>query len=61
MLKFALIFILIILLLILNKKNCESKKELFSMSTKPFEVENSLLNRNVWDDIDYQIPVFIQT
>lgn len=39
-----------------TKKPC--CQEPFSLSKKPFEVENSLLNRNPFDDIDYQTPVF---
>jgi hypothetical protein len=35
-----------------NKKN----NEYFSPSTRPFEPENSLLNRNPFDGIDYITP-----
>jgi hypothetical protein len=30
------------------------------MNDKPFEPENTLLHRNPWDDIDYQVPSYIK-
>lgn len=32
--------------------------ESFSPSTKPFEADNTLMNRNPFDDVDYQTPRF---
>jgi hypothetical protein len=46
----AVIIILIYLLL--------DKAEGFSLSTKPFEEDNTLLLRNPFDDVDYQTPNF---
>jgi hypothetical protein len=33
-------------------------KEGFGIDEKPFEPDNTLLNRNPWDDIDYIVPTF---
>lgn len=53
----ALIVSCVVLLWCYIKKNpcCQ---EPFTLSKKPFEVDNSLLHRNPFDDIDYQTPVF---
>ncbi len=34
-------------------------KESFGTDDRPFEPDNTLLNRNPWDDIDYVRPVFL--
>lgn len=47
------LFILIIVIVILIYK-----KENFSLSTKPFEPDNYLQNRNPFDDLNYVIPTY---
>jgi hypothetical protein len=51
----AVLMIGIILLLNCYMSSMKNN-EYFSPSTKPFEPENSLLNRNPFDDIDYITP-----
>lgn len=52
LLTLVLLCSLILLLYCYNKKS----KEGFGIDNKPFEPENTLLNRNPWDDIDYIVP-----
>lgn len=47
----------IIALLLCYSKS--SNKDSFGTDNKPFEPDNSLLNRNPWDDIDYMVPTFL--
>ena len=50
----------ILLLLIIMLLSCYNNKarDYFTPSNLPMETENSLLNRNPFDDMDYQTPVF---
>jgi hypothetical protein len=50
--------VILFLLLAIRHVNKYGKKEHFGTDNKPFEPENTLLNRNPWDDIDYVVPVF---
>lgn len=40
-----------------NHKSTEG----FGMDERPFEPENTLLHRNVWDDVDYIVPYYEKT
>ncbi len=55
------ILAVVLLVLLYMLYNCRQTKnyERFSMSTKPFEPDNTMLNRNPYDDIDYVTPVFL--
>lgn len=53
----ALFVIVSVLLVYFLLCNCKSR-ESFSLSNKPMATENSMLNRNPFDDIDYITPTF---
>lgn len=47
-----------VLLLLHHRYMVNNTAESFSLSNKPMSAENSLLNRNPFDDIDYITPTF---
>jgi hypothetical protein len=48
---------LVLIIALLWCYTCKSKDG-FSLSTKPFEADWTLLNRNPFDDVTYQTPSF---
>ena len=50
--------ILLFLLIMLFYCKTHNNYEYFGVDNKPFEPDNSMLNRNPYDDIDYIVPVF---
>jgi hypothetical protein len=54
-----LIVIILLLLCVYAQWQCgQVSNEGFSPSTVPFSEDNTLLNRNPFDDVDYQVPMF---
>jgi len=53
-----LVLALLVLLVILLACKIKRLPEGFGMDDRPFEPENTLLHRNVWDDVGYVRPVF---
>jgi hypothetical protein len=53
----GVLFVAIIILLKYHMDKCDMR-ERFSLSSKPMEHDNSMLNRNPYDDIDYITPKF---
>ena len=50
---------LLVLIVSLLKCYLDKRQESFSLSTKPFDVENTLLHNSPVDNIDYQTPTFV--
>ena len=50
--------VLLLIVLIICYSNINIDIDGFGTDNKPFEPDNTLLNRNPWDDIDYIVPVF---
>lgn len=53
-----LIAVFIILLIVLNYRDITEKIEGFGTDDKPFEPDNSEIQNNPFDNIDYIRPVF---
>ena len=55
---YCVVFLVICIFLL----NCYTKNrsEGFGMDDRPFEPENTLLHRNPWDGVDYQVPSYIK-
>ena len=51
--------VLLLIVLIICYSNINIDIDGFGTDNKPFEPDNTLLNRNPWDDIDYIVPVYI--
>lgn len=50
--------VLILMILLVWLLRC-TQREGYGYDNRPMEHENSLLQRNVWDDVDYQVPKFV--
>lgn len=57
-----LVILLFLKLVVFGKLVCGASQNIrdgFSPSTKPFEADWTMFNRNPFDDVDYQVPSFI--
>lgn len=57
--NFLFLVFIILCIFYLFCRSKKSKSEGFGMDNRPFEEDNSLLHRNVWDEVDYIRPELI--